>query len=156
MPSSHTFLRLAAIIGFTIVALLVWQALAVQPASAHGKEIDITVTPLIPNPDRPLLRLYRVQAVYLNDREPVEDATVTMTASREDGIAAFPRLELTEVDDGTGLYVGEAVFSRFGVWFGTAHTIGIVIWSTGTVGIKAHIPVPLVIVHRTCLGCIHR
>jgi len=99
-----------------MAALFLWQVVAAQPASAHGKDLDIAVTPLIPDPDRPLLRLYRVEVVYLSDREAVEGATVTLTAARDDGTVGFPPLELTEVDAGDGLYVGEAVFPRFGVW----------------------------------------
>ena len=108
--------RVAIVITVAMVALLLWQTVAAQPASAHGKDLDIAVTPLIPDPGQPLLRLYRVHVVYANDLEPVEGATVVLTARREDGTSAFPALELTEVDNGDGLYVGEAVFARFGVW----------------------------------------
>jgi len=112
----HRFGFLVTAVVVAVVALGLWQAVSAQPASAHGKDLDIAVTPLIPDPDRPLLRLYRVEVVYLGDREAVEGATVTLTAARDDGTVGFPPVELTEVDEGDGLYVGEAVFSRFGVW----------------------------------------
>lgn len=107
-------LAIAIVIG--VALMVVGRSFTALPASAHGKDLDIAVTPLIPDPEQPLLRLYRVQVVYLNDREPVEGATVVLTAQREDGAAAFPPLRLTEEDAGQGVYIGEAVFSRFGVW----------------------------------------
>lgn len=108
--------RAAILIAVALAALLLWQMVAAQPASAHGKDLDIAVTPLIPDPDQPLLRLYRVQVVFANDREPVEGASVLLTARRDDGTSALPARALTEVDGGHGLYVGEIEFVRFGVW----------------------------------------
>lgn len=98
------------------VALVVLGALAAEAASAHGKELDIAVTPLLPDPGQPLLRLYRVEVVYANDRDPVEGANVVLSARREDGTSGLAPLELTEVAGGEGLYVGEVVFPRFGLW----------------------------------------
>jgi hypothetical protein len=108
--------RAAILIAAALAALLLWQTVAAQPASAHGKDLDIAVTPLIPDPDQPLLRLYRVHVVFVNDREPVEGATVLLTAQRDDGTSSLPARELTEVDGGHGLYVGVIDFFRFGVW----------------------------------------
>lgn len=104
------------VIAVVTTAPLLWQAVAAQPASAHGKELDIAVTPLIPDPDQPLLRLYRVHVVYRNDLEPVEGATVVLTARRDDGASALLEQKLTEVDGDHGLYVGEITFPRFGAW----------------------------------------
>jgi hypothetical protein len=93
------------------VALQAWPS---EPAAAHGKEVEIAITPLVADPSRPLHRLYRVQVLFANDHEPVEGATVVLTARRDDGSEGFPALTLKEL--GSGLYAGEVVFARFGVW----------------------------------------
>lgn len=116
MTFAQRVLGPATVIVIAMALLLLLRTAAAQPASAHGKELDIAVAPLIPDPDQPLLRLYRVHAVYLNDREPVEGAKVVLKAQHEDGTAALAPLELTEEDNAEGVYIGEAVFPRFGVW----------------------------------------
>ena len=104
-----------ALAGVAALLFLGGSALAV-PIEAHGKDIDVTVATLLPDPDRPLLRLVRARATYAGDGEPVNGATVVLTSVRADGTAGFPEQVLTQVGDDGGLYVGEVVFERFGTW----------------------------------------
>lgn len=87
-----------------------------SPVVAHGKEIGITLTSLIPDPNSPLTRLYRASVVYANDLEPVEGATVELTATREQGGSAIGPVLLMGLRDQPGLYLGEATYPRFGTW----------------------------------------
>lgn len=98
------------------VLLLLGQTLLAEPASGHGKQVNVSVTSLIPDPDQPLLRLYRARVTYAVDGDPVVGAMVVLTARRADGTTAFPAAILTEVGRENGLYVGEVVFERFGAW----------------------------------------
>jgi hypothetical protein len=99
-----------------VAATLTMLAGVAQPSSAHGKELDITVDSLVPDPDRPLRLLYRATIVYVGDRDPVEDASVVLTARQAQNDAPLPPLSLTQVAGAEGVYVGEVVFDRFGDW----------------------------------------
>ncbi len=87
-----------------------------EPVAAHGKQVNIAVTSLTPDPAQPLQRLYRARVTYAVDGDSVEGATVVLTARRADGASAFPAQVLTEIEGNAGLYVGEVVFERFGAW----------------------------------------
>ena len=102
MPPALSLTRIAVLAVVAACLILLAKAPLAQPASAHGKELDITVTPLIPDPDQPLLLLYRVHVVFRNDREPVQGASVALTARRQDSDAALPAMELTEVQEAHG------------------------------------------------------
>lgn len=107
--------RLALLLAATLAvfALAAWSP---ADALAHGREVDIIVTPLRPDPDRPLTRLYYVVVTYRDDGDPVEGAAVVLTAVRQErGDQAGP-LTLTEIERRPGVYVGELTFARFGTW----------------------------------------
>jgi len=104
-----------ALAGIAAMLVLGGSAL-VLPVEAHGKDIDVTVATLLPDPDQPLVRLVRARATYAGDGEPVNGATVVLTSVRSDGTPGFPEQVLTQVGDDDGLYVGEVVFDRFGTW----------------------------------------
>lgn len=98
-----------------LATVLLSSAAAPWPAAAHGKELSITVTPLMPDPGQPLLRLYRVTVVFAGDLDPVDGATVVLRANRREGGEVGP-VGLTEIDDRPGLYVAEVIYDRFGTW----------------------------------------
>ena len=107
--------RFVAVVA--LVALLLLYAVRQAPAaSAHGKELTITVSSLVPDPAEPLTRLYRVRATYAGDGDPIDGATVTLLAEQVDGGRTVDAVELTEVKGESGLYVGEVKFTRFGRW----------------------------------------
>ncbi len=116
LASTGRFRWFAFAIAAGLALLLLGRTLLAEPVSAHGKQVDIAVTSLTPDPEQPLIRLYRARATYAIDGDPVEGATVVLTARRADGTSAFPAQMLTEIEDGNGLYVGEVVFERFGAW----------------------------------------
>lgn len=94
------------------------------PAQAHGKELAITVSSLIPTPGRPLTRLYRAEVVYASDLEPAEGATVMLTAWLErdgENVSQIVPITFTEVTGRPGLYVGEVTYDRFGAWHVSMH-----------------------------------
>lgn len=104
----------AAIASVAVLLFIGYAALA-APVAAHGRQIDIAVTSLTPDPDQPLRRLYRARVTFATDGDPVEGATVVLTARRADGTSGSQAHVLTEIG-GDGLYVGEIVFERFGAW----------------------------------------
>lgn len=116
LTPARGFRSLALTIAAGAALLLLGRMLLAEPAAAHGKQVTIAVTSLTPDPDRPLLRLYRARATYAIDGDPVEGATVVLTARRADGTSGFPAQVLTEIGGANGLYVGEVVFERFGAW----------------------------------------
>lgn len=108
---SWVALLLAATVA--VFALALWSPADVV---AHGREVDINVTPLRPDPDRPLTRLYYVVVTYRDDGDAVEGATVVLTAVRQErGDQAGP-LTLTGMQRQPGVYVGELTYERFGTW----------------------------------------
>ncbi len=108
--------RIVLAIATAAALLSLGRTLLAEPVAAHGKQIDVAVTSLSPDPDQPLLRLYRARATYAIDGDPVEGATVVLTALRADGTSGFPARMLTEIGGDGGLYVSEVVFERFGAW----------------------------------------
>ena len=103
-----------------ILALLTLLLYPIQVA-AHGKELDITIASLIPDPDKPLVRLYRATIVYVSDLEPVEAAEVELNAERAEGGEPLVPIQLTALKDQPGIYVGEVSYPRFGTWTVTLH-----------------------------------
>ncbi len=102
-----------------LVLSLLWVATsagAPPTAEAHGKELDISVMSLIPDPERPLTRLYRVHVAYAGDRDPIQGATVLLSAVRQEGGPGVESVRLTPLKDAPGLYVGEVAYPRFGAW----------------------------------------
>ncbi len=85
-------------------------------AEAHGKEPTVGVTSLIPNPEQPLLRLYRAHIVYAADNDQVDGATVMLSAQRKEGGPEITSVQLTGIKEQPGVYVGEVEFPRFGSW----------------------------------------
>ena len=110
------FARSLAMVVLSVIAVMTMLSAVSSPAAAHGKELDITVDSLVPDPDRPLRLLYRATIVYAGDRDPVEDASVVLTARRGQDETPLSSLSLTEVAGSEGVYVGEVVFDRFGDW----------------------------------------
>lgn len=85
-------------------------------AQAHGKELTLTVSSLVPDRSEPLRRLYRVHAVYAGDLDLVEGASVVLTGTRREGGEILASHKLVELPGESGVYVGEVVFDRFGEW----------------------------------------
>jgi hypothetical protein len=110
----------AAILG---LLLAVW-AITPSRADAHGKELQATMSTLLLNQENPLTRLYRVTVVYASDLEPVENATVTLSATRVEGGPGVSGIELTAISGGAGVYVGEIDYQRFGSWQVTVQVRG--------------------------------
>lgn len=84
--------------------------------AAHGKELTLTVSSLVPDRSEPLRRLYRVHAAYTGDQDLVEGADVVLTGSRREGGEQLDALKLIELPGEPGVYVAEVVFDRFGEW----------------------------------------
>jgi hypothetical protein len=82
-------------------------------AAAHGKEVSIVVDSLVPDPDQPLSRLYRVQ-IFFSDGDTVTGARVTLTAVRREGRQIAP-MELVALNE-PGLYAVQVTYARFGTW----------------------------------------
>lgn len=112
MPGHRSRVLMMATLLMPLILLLAGEPPRVD---AHGKELAITVDSLVPDQDQPLRLLYRVTVAYAGDEDAVEDATVVLTAQRDDGTSLAP-LTLTQVQGSEGLYVGEIVFDRFGEW----------------------------------------
>ena len=87
-----------------------------ESADAHGKELTLTVSSLIPDRSDSLRRMYRVHAAYSGDQDLVEGAEVVLTGSRREGGETLDALQLIELPGESGVYVGEVVFDRFGEW----------------------------------------
>ena len=88
----------------------------IDSADAHGKELSLTVSSLIPDRSEPLRRLYRVHVAYTGDLDFVEGAEVVMTGERREGGASLAEHEFTELPGEPGVYIVEVVFDRFGDW----------------------------------------
>ncbi len=84
-------------------------------ATAHGKEISLKVSSFAPDPQEPLVRLYRVRVIFAGDREPVTDAKVQLTATRQ---GSGPRLEAVHLEplNEPGFYAAQVTFPLFGTW----------------------------------------
>ncbi len=125
MTSTKGITRLAIRFGSLAVLCAAWLLPAsAAPAEAHGKELTITVTSLIPDARQPLVRLYRVEVVHAGDLDPVEDGTVLLSATLlRDGapLSVVGPVQLVEVEGGKGIYVAEVTYDRFGSWEVSLH-----------------------------------
>jgi hypothetical protein len=108
--------RLATLATLGALAIALWTALGTGVVRAHGGEVEIEVTPLRPDPGRPLLRLYHVVVTFQNDGEPVDGASVELSAVRQQRGDTVGPLELTEIEGRPGTYAGEIEYARFGSW----------------------------------------
>ena len=102
-------------VGVLAVALAALVAVRV-PAAAHGKDLDISVSRLTPNPDRPLVRLYTAMVRYAGDGDPLTGATVTMSAIRQEGGETIAAVVLTGLQATPGLYVAQLTYQHFGTF----------------------------------------
>jgi hypothetical protein len=100
----------------TILAAGMVGLIRIDVAEAHGKELTLTVSSLIPDRAEPLRRLYRVHAEYTGDQDLVEGASVVMTGSRREGSVQLGEQQFFELPGEPGVYVAEVVFDRFGEW----------------------------------------
>jgi hypothetical protein len=102
----------------TVIVVVIGVALLASSftASAHGKELAITVSTHVPDQLDPLRRLYRIEAVYSGDLDTVEGAKVTVSGIRSEGGESLAPVRLQELDGQPGVYIAEIVFTRFGVW----------------------------------------
>ena len=107
-------------IRFVLIVLVVVSGLfglsRVDLAEAHGKELTLTVSSLIPDRSEPLRRMYRVRAAYAGDLDAIEGAEVVMTGIRREGGELLGEHRFIELRDEPGVYVAEVVFDRFGDW----------------------------------------
>lgn len=87
-----------------------------EAAGAHGKDLDIKVAPLTPDPEQPLVRLYVALVRYAGDGEPLDDATVIMRASRQEGDETNEGISFSRVQTTPGLYAAEVHYRHFGTF----------------------------------------
>lgn len=85
-------------------------------AVAHGKDLDIRLSPLTPDPEQPLVRLYTAMVRFAGDGDPLEGATVTMHAVRQEGDETIEVIPLNGVRNTPGLYVAEVQYKHFGTF----------------------------------------
>jgi hypothetical protein len=83
-------------------------------AQAHGKEVILTVTSLMPDPSQRFTRLYRA-TVYFEDGDPVEDAVMELTAQRQEDGQSIGPVDFFPLGE-PGLYATEVTYDRFGDW----------------------------------------
>lgn len=97
----------------TFIAAMLMSLFANAGAHAHGKEVNIGVTCITPDPARPLTKLCTATLKYL-DGEPVLRGRVVMTADREGGptLAPAPFKPLEE----DGVYSLAVTFPAYGKW----------------------------------------
>ena len=86
----------------------------VNPAFAHGKEVEIIISSVIPDPVNPLRRLYRAKVIY-SDGDDVEDAVLELFAVRDEGGQSIGPIEFFPLGE-PGLYATEVEYGRFGNW----------------------------------------
>ncbi len=82
--------------------------------SAHGKELTLEVSSLGPDPDNPLVRMFRVVVSYA-DGDLVDEARVRLSATRQGGGPSMADA-LLEPLNAPGLYAAEVEFPIFGSW----------------------------------------
>ena len=110
---AHDWKTQMALISLTVVALFALAGLGTT--SAHGKELTLEVSSFVPDSDQPLVKLFRVSVVYAGDLDPIKDADVRFSASRQGGGPAMDEAVLEPLNE-PGVYVGEVEFPVFGVW----------------------------------------
>jgi hypothetical protein len=111
-----TFYRWTGRVAFVgvLLALLLTQT-GDRVALAHGNELTIKVSSFAPEPDNPLVLLYRVRVAYAADNEPVTGARLSLTATRQDGGPPMEPLRLGSLNE-PGLYAAQATFPLYGSW----------------------------------------
>lgn len=87
-----------------------------ESIKAHGKELTLTVSSLVPDRVDSLRRMYRVHATYAGDQDIVEGAVVSIEGTRRQGGEEFEAQRMIELPGEPGVYVAEIVFDRFGDW----------------------------------------
>ena len=106
-------------IGLLVViglASLIFTALGIPGiVQAHGKEVAIKVSSFTPDPQEPLIRMYRAFATYTSDGEPVTNAKIQLTAERQQGGPGVAPIIMKPLND-PGFYAAQATFPRFGNW----------------------------------------
>ena len=108
----HTSRYLIFSLALILIGTLV--AVSTRPVSAHGKEVEITVTSLVPDSAQPLTRLYRVVVLY-DDGDTVEGASIELLARREEGGQEIGPINFYPLSE-PGLYATEVAYDRFGTW----------------------------------------
>ena len=107
------------VVSSVFIALSIWIVGLVTgtgAAYAHGKELGLTISSVITDEAQPLRRLYRVEVIFANDFDRVENAEVTLTGFRREDGTDLPPIRLTEMQSEAGVYIGEVTFPRFGEW----------------------------------------
>lgn len=100
------------------LALVVTVVAALPPGrvvQAHGREVNIGVSCMTPDPARPLSKVCTAVVAYV-DGDPVTDATLSLTASREDGDRrAFGPVSFQPAG-GAGVYTAAFEYPAYGKW----------------------------------------
>src|SRR5687768_12747752 len=107
-PAILAFLTVVAVL---VGALMMWCAMPVAPAGAHGATgtLGLEATP----GSAPLTARVRALLEYSNDREVAPGATVTVEGRDAAGQAVGP---LPLADQGRGLYEATLTFPAAGAW----------------------------------------
>lgn len=98
----------------TIMTLFFLVLGLVSPAFAHGKEVEIIISSVIPDLGNPLRRLYRAEVIY-TDGDAVEEAVMELFAVRDEGGQGVGPIEFYPLGE-PGLYATEVEYERFGNW----------------------------------------
>jgi len=88
--------------------------LAAGGAEAHGRQVKISLSSLVPDPNSPRTRLYRASVTY-QDGDPAPGLQVALSAVRsQDGMTIGPVTfaPLTQ----PGSYAAEVTYPVFGIW----------------------------------------
>lgn len=96
------------------LTVILTAGLGIAPVQAHSKKIHIDVTASVPDPQRPLMKLYRA-VLSFDDGDKVSDAKLTLTASRVGrsesvGPVPFPRA------NEEGVYQTSLTYPAYGQW----------------------------------------
>jgi hypothetical protein len=114
-PKASVFtMRLRTVPILTAILISALAGFWPQIGYAHGKEVSVTVTSMIPDTDNPLNRLYRAKVLF-SDLDPVEGAVMTLTAQREEGGQIMGPIPFHALGE-PGLYATEVTYERFGNW----------------------------------------
>lgn len=116
--STHTVVRFVGkglLLGAGL-ALLALTLVGAGLAEAHGKEVNIAVTCVTPDPGRPLTKACTAFLKYVDDGEPVTKANFQLSAVREgrDGQAVGP--VIFRPLDQEGVYSATVTFPAYGQW----------------------------------------
>jgi hypothetical protein len=102
--------------GIAALSVLLVLCAFATPASAHGKEVQVTLGSWLPDPREPLTRLYEARVQYASDQEPVEGARLAFTASRQEDGTRLGDVAFVPISDSPGTYVAQIHYPRFGTW----------------------------------------